>query len=70
MSIRRGFDDSAESVERFHEIVETAWSHGVAAVRVHARTVEQKYIGRSQWTFLADLKSRYPTGTILGSGEA
>lgn len=69
ISIRRGFDDSAESVERFYEIVENAWEQGVAAIRVHARTVEQKYIGQSQWSFLADLKRRYPDRTILGSGD-
>jgi nifR3 family TIM-barrel protein len=69
ISIRRGFDDSGESEDRFHEIVETAWSLGCAAVRVHGRTVEQKYMGRSKWTFLADLKRLYPQHTILGSGD-
>src|SRR5438477_5554672 len=38
ISLRRGFDDSAESRERFEEIVETAWNYGYSAVRVHART--------------------------------
>src|SRR5687767_1892150 len=28
LSIRRGFDDSAESVERFYEIMEMAWELG------------------------------------------
>src|SRR4029450_1318089 len=65
-SLRRGFDDSAESVERFYEIIETAWEQGCAAVRVHARTVEQKYVGRSRWAFLADLTRRYPDLTLLG----
>jgi tRNA-dihydrouridine synthase len=69
MSIRRGFDDTPESVDRFYEILETAWSLGVAAVRVHARTVEQKYIGPSRWGFLADVKRRYPNRTIFGSGD-
>lgn len=69
LSIRRGFDDSSESVERFHEIIEAAWELGCAAVRVHARTVEQKYVGPSRWSFLAELKRRYPGRTILGSGD-
>jgi nifR3 family TIM-barrel protein len=69
ISIRRGFDDSAESVDRFYEIIETAWEQGVAAVRVHARTVEQKYVGPSRWSFLRELKQRYPDRTILGSGD-
>jgi len=69
ISIRRGFDDSAQSEDRFHEIIETAWSLGCAAVRVHGRTVEQKYLGRARWEFIADLKKRYPARTILGSGD-
>src|SRR5687768_13606484 len=35
VSIRRGYDDSTESVDRFHEIVEKVWEQGCAAVRVH-----------------------------------
>jgi nifR3 family TIM-barrel protein len=69
ISIRRGFDDTPESVDRFHEILETAWANGVAAVRVHARTVEQKYVGPSRWSFLREVKQRYPDRTILGSGD-
>jgi tRNA-dihydrouridine synthase B len=69
VSLRRGFDDSQESVEAFHAIVETAWELGYAAVRVHARTVEQKYVGQARWPFLKALKERYPDRTILGSGD-
>jgi nifR3 family TIM-barrel protein len=69
LSLRRGFDDSAESEDRFHQIIQTAWSLGCAAIRVHGRTVEQKYLGRAQWDFLARLKREYPERTILGSGD-
>jgi tRNA-dihydrouridine synthase B len=69
ISLRRGFDDSNEAAEAFEQIVAAAWEAGYAAVRVHARTVEQKYLGRSAWGFLADLKKRYPKKTILGSGD-
>jgi nifR3 family TIM-barrel protein len=69
VSLRRGFDDSNQSAERFYEIVEAAWESGCAAIRVHGRTVQQKYIGRAHWPFLRDLKSRYPDRTILGSGD-
>jgi nifR3 family TIM-barrel protein len=69
LSLRRGFDDSAESEQRFHEILDFAWSLGVAAVRVHARTVEQKYFGPSRWPFLTQLKRRHSGRTILGSGD-
>lgn len=69
ISLRRGFDESAESIDRFYRIVEIAWSLDYAAIRVHARTVEQKYLGRSRWPFLTELKQRYPNKTILGSGD-
>ena len=69
VSLRRGFDDSSESVERFHKIVETMWSLGYAAVRVHARTVDQKYAGAARWPFLREVKRRYPDRTIIGSGD-
>jgi nifR3 family TIM-barrel protein len=69
ISLRRGFDDSQESVDQFHQIVQTAWECGYAAVRVHARTVEQKYLGQSRWEFLRQIKAMYPNRTILGSGD-
>jgi nifR3 family TIM-barrel protein len=69
VSLRRGFDDSAESAERFYEVFEAAYAHGCNAVRVHARTVEQKYLGPSRWPFLADLRRRYPDKVIFGAGD-
>ena len=69
VSLRRGFDESAEAEDRFFQIIEEGWSLGFAAARVHARTVEQKYIGTAHWPFLAMVKRRYPEKTILGSGD-
>jgi nifR3 family TIM-barrel protein len=69
ISLRRGFDDSNESTDRFYEIVEAAWEYGYSAVRVHGRSVDQKYQGRARWDFLREVKSRYPDRTILGSGD-
>jgi nifR3 family TIM-barrel protein len=69
ISLRRGFDDSNESVDWFHEIAAAAWSNGYAALRVHARTVEQKYLGTSRWEFLRKFKADHPDKTILGSGD-
>src|SRR5688572_1157338 len=69
VSLRRGFDDSALSTDRFEELVGAAWANGYSAVRVHARTVEQKYLGPSRWEFLKELKSRWPGRTIIGSGD-
>ena len=69
ISLRRGFDEAAESVDRFHRIVETAISLGFAAIRVHARTVEQKYQGRARWPFLKQIKAQYPGLPLFGSGD-
>ena len=69
VSLRRGFDDTSESVDRFYEIVESAFANGYSAVRVHGRTVEQKYVGRASWPFLREVKQRFPDRTILGSGD-
>ena len=69
ISLRRGFDDSSESEDRFYRIVEEAFANGYAAIRCHARTVEQKYLGQARWEFLRQVKQRYPDRTILGSGD-
>ena len=69
VSLRRGFDDSAGSRERFFQLADAAFALGYAAIRVHGRTVEQKYAGRAHWPFLAEVKRRYPRQTILGSGD-
>ena len=69
VSMRRGFDDSQESEDQFYQVFESAWENGCAAIRVHARSVEQKYLGTSRWPFLKRLKAQYPNRTILGSGD-
>ena len=68
-SLRRAFDETVEHRDRLYELVDEAFALGYAAVRVHGRTVEQKYAGRADWSSLAELKRRYPTNTILGSGD-
>jgi nifR3 family TIM-barrel protein len=69
ISLRKSFDDVPGSADRLYELMEAAWMNGYAAVRVHGRTVEQKYLGPADWPFLRDLKQRYPDKTILGSGD-
>ncbi len=69
VSLRRAFDDAPESADALIQLLDAAWDMGYAAARVHGRTVEQKYLGRSNWEILADVKRRYPDRVILGSGD-
>jgi tRNA-dihydrouridine synthase B len=70
VKMRRGLDDSEESRAKFFTILDGAFAAGVAAVTVHGRTVMQRYIGPSRWSFLADVKRHVGAGkTILGSGD-
>jgi len=69
VSLRRAFDDLPENREVLFELLDEMWRLDFAAVRVHGRTVEQKYQGRADWSILSELKRRYPTRTIIGSGD-
>lgn len=69
LKIRRSFDDTPEMVDNFERIFSAAYSIGYAWSTVHARTVQQKYIGPSRWTFLRDLVRRHPDKVIFGSGD-
>ncbi len=69
LKIRRGSDDSEDAERRFHAIFEGAYELGYSWATVHGRTVEQKYVGPSRWTFLRDLVRRYPDRLIFGSGD-
>jgi tRNA-dihydrouridine synthase len=69
VKMRRGLDDSEESRENFFTILDGAFAAGVAAITVHGRTVEQRYIGPSRWEFLTEVKRHAGDKTILGSGD-
>lgn len=70
VKMRRGIDDSQQSRDNFFRILDGAFESGVAAITVHARTVEQKYMGNSRWEFLREVKQHVgPDRTILGSGD-
>lgn len=69
VKMRRGIDDSAESRDRFFEILWGAYEAGVAAITLHGRTVEQRYVGPSRWEFLAEVKRAIGDRTLLGSGD-
>jgi nifR3 family TIM-barrel protein len=69
VKMRRGMDDSPESERSFFEILDGAFDIGVAGATVHARTVRQRYVGPSDWSFLAKVKRFAGDRVILGSGD-
>lgn len=69
LKMRRGMDDSPESARNFFTILDGAFAMGVAAITVHGRTVKQRYVGPSQWSFLKRVKRHVGDRTILGSGD-
>ncbi|MEJ7595277.1 MAG: tRNA-dihydrouridine synthase [Planctomycetaceae bacterium] len=69
VKMRRGLDDTQQSRDNFFRIIESAFELGVAAVTVHGRTVEQKYVGPSRWAFLKEVRELFPNRTLLGSGD-
>jgi nifR3 family TIM-barrel protein len=70
VKMRRGIDDTAASRERFFTILDGAFAAGAAAITVHGRTVQQRYIGPSRWEFLTEVKRHAgEERTILGSGD-
>ena len=69
VKMRRGIDDSSESRDKFFTILDGAFEAGVAAITVHGRSVQQRYIGPSKWEFLSEVKQHVGSRTILGSGD-
>jgi nifR3 family TIM-barrel protein len=69
VKIRRAFKEDEGGKPAFWEIARGAFEAGVAGLCVHARSVEQKYRGRADWSFLARVKREFPDRTIIGSGD-
>ncbi|QOJ15625.1 MAG: tRNA-dihydrouridine synthase [Planctomycetia bacterium] len=69
LKMRRGMDDSADSERAFFTIFDAAIEAGLAAIAVHGRTVEQKYVGPACWRFIERVKRYAGEFTILGSGD-
>lgn len=69
VKMRRGLDNTPESRDKFFEIFDGAYARGVAAITVHGRTVEQKYVGASRWEFLSEVKRHAGSRVVLGSGD-
>ncbi len=72
VKLRRGSDDSPEAEANFFRIFEAVIELGYAGATVHGRTVQQKYLGPSRWSFLRNLTRRYGGAagfSIFGSGD-
>jgi tRNA-dihydrouridine synthase B len=69
LKMRRGLDDSPASADNFFTIFDGAFARGAAAITVHGRTVQQKYMGPSNWEFLAAVKRHAGGRVVLGSGD-
>lgn len=69
VKLRRSFAARDLEARPFWTIVRGAFDEGADAVCVHARSVEQKYSGPADWTFLAEVKRAFPGRTVLGSGD-
>ncbi|MGB2819921.1 MAG: tRNA-dihydrouridine synthase [Phycisphaerae bacterium] len=60
---------TADDGDAFWRIAEAAFDAGAAGICLHARSVEQKYLGRADWAFLAEAKRHFRDRTIIGSGD-
>ncbi|MGH7131935.1 MAG: tRNA dihydrouridine synthase [Phycisphaerales bacterium] len=69
VKLRRAYDDTPEMARNFEVVFDGAMVAGYAWATVHARTVEQRYIGPSRWDFLRDLCARRRDAVIFGSGD-
>lgn len=69
LKIRRSFDDTPEMARNFMRIFDAAYDLGYAWATVHARTVQQKYVGPSRWDLLRDIIAERPGRVVFGSGD-
>ena len=74
LKLRKGFDDSTFSEQRFFEILDGAIDRGICGVTVHGRTVRQRYEGLSDWDFIRRVKEHLVGRnrndvTVIGSGD-
>jgi nifR3 family TIM-barrel protein len=66
VKLRIGVDDR---VRTFLDAGRIAEDEGAAAVSLHARTAEQHYSGRADWTAIAALRTAVTSVPVLGNGD-
>jgi len=69
VKLRRAYDDTPEMAANFEKLLDATFRIGYAWATVHARTVEQKYIGPSRWDLLRSIVQRHPDKLLFGSGD-
>jgi tRNA-dihydrouridine synthase B len=69
IKMRLGTDENSESIDRFWRILEAGVELGIVGVVVHGRTVEQRYEGNARWERLREVKRRFPSLIVFGSGD-
>jgi len=69
VKIRKSFAEDDPTYDAMWQILEGSFDAGAAMVCVHTRSVEALYRGRADWEVLAQVKQRFPTQTIVGSGD-
>jgi tRNA-dihydrouridine synthase B len=68
VKLRRALDESAQAADWFDAVFDEARALQFAAIAVHARTVEQKYAGLPNWSFLKELVNRLkPQNSVLST---
>lgn len=66
LKFRKGVSDELLT---FRDVGRIAEAEGCAAVALHARTAEQFYSGRADWSAIAELKAAVTTIPVLGNGD-
>ena len=66
VKMRMGLDDSTLT---YLEAATAAADSGAAAIALHARTAEQLYSGRADWSAIARLKQHVTSVPVLGNGD-
>lgn len=69
LKLRQKFKN-ADDEQDFFEIAAGGFDAGVAAICVHARSVQTMYTGPADWSFLSRVRERFPGKTLIGSGDA
>lgn len=69
VKIRAGYDNSEQSMDNFWRIITALSEERVDAITVHGRNVLQRFSGASDWEILGQIKRKFASTTIIGSGD-